>query len=262
MDFIRIDLDQFRIFFLVMIRCSVVLFFMPIFGSRNWPVLTKVGLVILLSLVLYPAAKGQAWALPALVADYGLVVITEALFALCLGLGINLILSAIQLGGQMVGFQLGFSIVNVIDPQSGGQVSVIGQFLYLMTVLLFLALNGHHLFIYSLADSITIIKPGQISLGPGLFSQVMRLTLLMFELSIKLVAPAVAVLLFAKTTMGVVAKAVPQLNVMIVSFPLNIGVGLFFVGISMLWIGRFMTEFVNRDLGGYLDQALKLLGGR
>ena len=106
-----------------------------------------------------------------------------------------------------------------------------------------------------------MVRPGQINLDAGLFNQVMRLTLLMFELSIKLVAPAVAVLLFAKTTMGIVAKAVPQINIMIVSFPLNIGVGLFFVGVSLLWIGQFMTGFVSRDLGIYLDRALRAMGG-
>lgn len=261
MDFVRIDLDQFRIFLLVLIRCSVVLFFLPIFGSRNWPLLAKVGFVVLLAFILFPKAREQSWALPALVADYGLVVITELLFALCLGLGINMIFAAVQLGGQLLGFQLGFSIVNVIDPQSGSQISIIGQFLYLMTILLFLALNGHHLFISSLADSISLIRPGRINLDAGLFNQIMRLTLLMFELSIKMVAPAVAVLLFAKTTMGIVAKAVPQINIMIVSFPLNIGIGLFFLGISLLWIGQFMTGFVARDLGGYLNQALRAMGG-
>ena len=153
MDFFGIDLDQFRIFFLVMIRCSVVLFFLPLFGSSTWPALAKVGLVLMLSFIFFPVARQQSWALPALIADYGLVVVVELLFALCLGLGINLILAAVQLGGQLVGFQLGFSIVNVIDPQSGSQVSIIGQFLYLMTILLFLSLNGHHFFIYALADS-------------------------------------------------------------------------------------------------------------
>ena len=261
MDFFRIDLDQIRIFLLVMIRCSVVLFFLPIFGSRNWPLLAKMGFVILLSFILFPKAREQAWALPALVTDYGLVVVTELLFALCLGLGINLVFAAIQMGGQVVGFQLGFSIVNVIDPQSGSQISIIGQFLYLMSILLFLALNGHHLFISTLADSISIIRPGQINLDAGMFKQIMRLTLLMFELSIKLVAPAVAVLLFAKTTMGVVAKAVPQINIMIVSFPLNIGIGLFFLGISLIWIGQFMTGFIGRDMGIFLRQALKAMGG-
>ena len=261
MDYFGIDLDQFRIFFLVMIRCSVVLFFLPLFGSSTWPPLAKIGLILLLSFIFFPVARQQSWALPSLVADYGLVVVVEIMFALCLGLGINLILAAIQLGGQLVGFQLGFSIANVIDPQSGSQISVVGQFLYLMTILLFLALNGHHLFIYALADSMVLVKPGRINLDAGLFNQVMRLSLLMFELSIKLVAPAVAVLLFAKTTMGIVAKAVPQINVMIVSFPLNIGVGLFFVGISLIWIGRFMTEFVSRDLGVYLDRALRAMGG-
>jgi len=261
MDIISQNIDQFRIFLLVLVRCTVVLVFLPIFGSRSWPLLAKVGFVLLFSLILFPLARDRNWPLPASVMDYGLVVAAEMLVALCLGLAVDLVLAAVQLGGQLVGFQLGFSIVNVIDPQSGDQISIVGQFLYLITVLLFLVLNGHHLFIQALAESLTVIQPGRITLNQGLLNQIMHLTLTMFGLAIKLIAPALAVLLFSKTIMGVIAKAVPQINIMIVSFPLNIGVGLFFIGLSLAWLGTFMQVFVGRDLGVHLSRALRALSG-
>lgn len=261
MEIITQNLDQFRVFVLVLVRSSVILVFLPIFGSRNWPLLAKLGFVLLFGLILFPLAKDQNWPLPASVFDYGLIVAAEMLVALCLGLAVDLVLAGVQLGGQLVGFQLGFSIVNVIDPQSGNQISIIGQFLYLITILLFLVLNGHHLFIQALAESLTAIQPGKVSLSTGLLNQVMSLSLTMFGLAIKLVAPALAVLLFSKTIMGVIAKAVPQINIMIVSFPLNIGVGLFFIGLSLAWVGTFMQVFVERDLGLHLSRALRALGG-
>lgn len=256
-----LDLNQIRIFLLLMVRISVIIFFLPVFGSRNWPVLAKVGFVLTLALVLFPAARNLDWPPVGNLFDFGLVVLTEALIGLSLGLTIDLILAGIQLGGQILGFQLGFTIANVIDPQSGTQVSITGQMIYLMVILLFLVLNGHHVFILALSESLTLLRPGQVVIGTQLFNQLMTLCLQMFTLSIKIVAPALAVLLFAKTAMGIIAKAVPQINVMIVSFPLNIAIGLFFLGISFAWIGEFMTAYVSRDLAQELWRAMRGLGG-
>ncbi|MBW1711682.1 MAG: flagellar biosynthetic protein FliR, partial [Deltaproteobacteria bacterium] len=100
MDFIRLDPRQFQIFFLLLIRSSALLFILPFFGSRNWPLLTKVGLCLLMALILYPAARGQDWPQPDSVFDFVLIVTVEVMVALCLGLTINLILAGIQLGGE------------------------------------------------------------------------------------------------------------------------------------------------------------------
>ncbi len=262
MDFIRLDPAQFRIFLLVMIRVSVILFMIPFFGSRNWPLMAKVGLVLTLSFLLYPLARNQTW--PALtgVFDFGLIVLGELMIGLCLAIIMHLILAGLQTGGQMIGFQMGFAVVNVVDPQTGTHQSVVAQMAYLTGVLLFLTLDGHHLFIDAIAESLTTIRPGAAILAPGVLELVVKVSVNMFVLAIKLVAPAMAALLFTHTAMGIVAKAVPQINILLMSFPLTISVGLFFFGLCLSLLGVFMGGFVERDLGPMLGQILRQLGGR
>jgi len=261
MDFLSFNPDSIRVFLLLVVRCSAVLFIIPFFGSRNWPLLAKAGLTMLMAFLLYPAARAQNWPLPQDILDFGLVVLAEMLLALCLGLTIHIILAGIQLGGQLVGFQLGFGIVNVLDPQSGAQVSIVAQLAYLIAVLLFLALDGHHLLIMALSWSVGTIKPGVINLSTDLLKQIIGLVLQLFALGIKLVAPAVAALLLTHTAMGIVAKAVPQINVLLMSFPLTISVGLFFFGFCLTLLGGYMSGFVGRDLGIMLNRTVRHLGG-
>ena len=83
----------------------------------------------------------------------------------------------------------------------------------------------------------------------------------MFVLAVKLLAPAIAVLMFVQTAMGVVAKAVPQVNILLMSFPVTIAVGLFGFGICLGIIGRFLGGFAGHDLPGHLGLMLRSLGG-
>lgn len=262
MNLITINPTQIEVFLLVMIRVSVVLFMLPFFGSRNWPLPAKVGLTFTLALLLYPLAANQAWPRINSLFDFGLIVVAELIFGLCLSLTVTIILAALQTGGQMIGFQMGLAVVNVVDPQTGTQQSIVAQLMYLTGVLLFLTLNGHHAFIIALADSITVLKPGVINLSLGLFNLVIKLSVQMFVLAVKLVAPALAALIFTHTAMGIVAKAVPQINVLLVSFPLTISVGLFFFGLCLSLLGAFMSGYAGRDLGLTLGRMLQFMGGR
>ncbi len=262
MDFFGLNMGNFSLFLLLLIRCAVILYVLPFFGSNTWPALAKAGLAMLMAFLLFPRAASQDWPRPQTAFDFGLLVITEFMIALCLGLTFHLILAGIQTGGQLVGFQLGFGIVNVIDPQSGSQVSIMAQVAYLVGVLLFLCLDGHHWFIKAMAESVTVLKPGRVALTSGLFRQTMALTGELFVIALKVMAPAVAALLFSKTAMGIVAKAVPQINVFLVSFPVTIGVGLFFFGLCLSLMGHFFEGFVGRDLGLLLSRDLREMGGR
>jgi flagellar biosynthetic protein FliR len=263
MDLFKIDTAQLRIFMMVLLRCSVILAVMPFFGSRNWPALAKAGLVLMLALAIFPVVRSQAadWPHPRDVLDLALLAISEGMIALVLGLTVNLIMAGIQMGGQLVGFQLGFGIANVIDPQSGAQVSILSQVAYLVALLVFLNLDGHHWFIRALADSFNTVRPGTFVLSSGLLQQTLDLGAQLFSLAIRIVAPAVAALLFVHTALGIIAKAVPQINVLLMSFPITIGVGLFFFGLSLSLLANFMDGFVGTGLGTLFGRALREMGG-
>ncbi|NTW15965.1 MAG: flagellar biosynthetic protein FliR, partial [Syntrophaceae bacterium] len=156
-----------------------------------------------------------------------------------------LIFDGIQLAGQLIGFQMGFSIVNVIDPVNNEQVSIIAQFQYLIAMLVFLIMNGHHIFLYAIAESFRIIPPLGFHFSGELMQSVVVFVKNMLEVAIKTGAPIIAVLLFTSVGMGLIARTVPQINIFIVGFPLQIAIGLVSLGVTL--------PIFLRVLGGYFS---------
>jgi flagellar biosynthetic protein FliR len=162
--------------------------------------------------------------------------------------------------GQLVGFQTGFAIVNILDPQSGSQVSILGNMAYLVAITLFLILNGHHILLSAMRESFAIINPGSLGLNRQIFQEIMQVSGDMFVIALRIGAPAIAALLFVSVAFGLITKLIPQMNVMIVLFPIKIVIGLFFFSISLHGLARFMERYIE-GLGSLLTNAMSWLKG-
>ncbi|MEW5723323.1 MAG: flagellar biosynthetic protein FliR, partial [Thermodesulfobacteriota bacterium] len=153
-----------------------------------------------------------------------------------------LILEGVQLAGQCLGYQMGFAVANVIDPQSGAQASVLSQFSYILALIVFLSVNGHYVVLKALRESFELVPPGRLDLAPLVLSEVSRGMSQMFIIAVKIGAPALAVLFCTQVSMGIVAKSVPQMNVLFVGMPLYIVVGLFVFGLSLSFIAPILGQ--------------------
>jgi flagellar biosynthetic protein FliR len=246
-----IDPAQFISFALILMRVSIILFLMPIFGSNIIPTQVKLALALVLSLVLLPVVKVNIAAFPSSFIGFVPLILGELFMGLTLGLMARAVLESVQLAGQYIGYQMGFAIANVVDPQSGTQSSVISQTAYLMAMLIFLGLNGHHFIISALVDSFRLAPAGSPLFKPIVYDTVVQSLANLFIIAVKIGAPCLAVLFCAKVAMGIVAKAVPQLNVLFVGMPLYIVIGLYIFGISLSFFaaifGRALTN-LEKDL--------------
>jgi len=236
-------IEQVIIVAIIMARVAPLLFFMPITGSRNVPAQIKIMVTISTALVLAGMVPVDATMLPQTSLGLVLFVGSEVIFAGILAVFARMLFAAIQLAGQMVGIQMGMGMAGVMDPQFGSQVSIIGQFWNLLAILFFLAINGHHLYFKTLADSFNWIRPGTLLLTEATYNGVIQGASHMFILAVKIMAPASAAIFFSHVAMGIIAKTVPQIPILIVGLPLNIGVGLIFVGLS---IAYFMPLMINQ----------------
>ena len=245
MELLNFPQDQFKVFILILIRVSVVLFFFPLFGSKMLPALVKIGLALILSLVFIPVVQIDPNRFPGTPVDGVILAVSELIMGLILGLTVNLFFAAIQLAGKMVGFQMGFAIVNVLDPQSGMQVSIIDQIGYWVALLTFLGLNGHHMLISALGESFQLVKPGALALESGVFNSIISMAADIFSIAIKIGAPAFAALLFTSAAFGISAKFAPQMNILIAAFPVKIVVGLIFFGLSLQIITYVSRSFIS-----------------
>jgi flagellar biosynthesis protein FliR len=238
---------RFETFLLIVARVSFVLFMMPIFGSRNIPALPKVGLTLTLGLLLLPVVGTGASSFPSDPYHFGVFILSECVIGFLLGLSVKILFSGVQMAGELAGFQMGLSMAQVIDPQSGMDTTLISQFHYILALLIFLSLDGHHWFFRALVQSFQSVAPGAVYLKDGVYRHLLSLSGEMFVTAIKIAAPVMVVLILTQVALGIVAKTVPQVNVLITSFPLTIGLGLIFLALSL--------EFLYPHLKAVFDES-------
>jgi len=245
MDILTISYQEYKAFFLVLIRVSVILVMFPFFSARVIPNLVKAGLALVITIVLFPVINNKMVEFPGTLLGIAQLILSEIIIGMTLGILVQMFFEGVRMMGQMVGFQTGFAITNVLDPQSGAQVSIFANTAYLVAIVLFLLLNGHHILLNALRDSFDIINVGSLSLNVGMLKKMTKISGDMFGIAVKIGAPPIAALLFTNVAFGLITKLMPQMNIMIVAFPVQICVGLFFFGISLNVLLRFMERYIE-----------------
>lgn len=252
-------LPLFQAYFLILMRVGPILFMMPVFQARNIPQPVKAGLTLLVSLVLLPITGIDPAFFPSEPLGFGFLLLSELMIGFLLGFSVRLVFAGLQLAGEIASFQMGFGMARVMDPQSGTQSTVVSEFYYLVGLLLFLAVDGHHWFFKALAQSFHLLSPGEFHLREGLLRLFLHLSGNMFMLAIKIAAPILAVLLMVKIAMGIIAKTIPQVNLLMTSFPITVGLGLVFLGLSLDLLWPLLKNLMDESGRGLVTTLLPLM---
>jgi flagellar biosynthetic protein FliR len=184
----------------------------------------------------------------------------ELAIGMLIGTISSLMFAAVQLSGQIFGMQVGFGIVNVMDPMSDEQTSLLGEFIFIFAILLFLVMDGHHVFIRIIMKSYSLVPMGSFSFTESLGMDVMHWLTKAFLIAFKIGAPMIFCLLLIYVAMGIIARAVPQMNIFIVGMPINIFVGLFMLGSSLMLLAYVLRGYFNSVFVD-LYMLLKVAGG-
>lgn len=259
MDMLPISYHECKAFLLILIRVGVILFMFPFFSSRIIPAFVKAGLVLVLTIILFPVVDREMLEFPDTLWGIAQLIIAEAIIGMILGLLVQFFFESVRIMGQLVGFQTGFAITNILDPQSGIQISIFSNMAYLMAMIMFIIMNGHHILIAAIQESFEIIHVGHFSLSGGMVQEMMDLSADMFVIAVKIGAPAIAALLFTQVAFGLITKLMPQMNIMIVAFPVQVVVGLLFFGISLYGLLVIMESYLG-GLKPLLLGTMTLLG--
>ncbi|MHB8636162.1 MAG: flagellar biosynthetic protein FliR [Fimbriimonadaceae bacterium] len=246
----RVDEATLFAFLLVFVRCSAMLLASPVFGGPATPphvrVFTCVCIAGALTAVLQPQIGLVATSIPGL----ALAVLGEAVAGLLIGALISLVLQATQMAGAMLDLHVGLSMSQTLNPISGVSVTVIAQFKYMLGVVIFLTANAHHLMIQALVDSYNH-APVLTSNLPALQSGVVSFLGTMSLLAVQIAAPVTAVSLIVDAALGLIAKAVPQMQAIQVGIPAKIAMGIAALSLSL-------PPLVAAVIGG-CDQATRLV---
>lgn len=249
-------LGQFHIFLLILLRVSALLVVAPIFGHRLYLARAKVGLAFMISLVVFPLVVDGGLQVPEGVFPYAFMMVREIIMGVVLGFAVLLLFIGIQFAGQLAGLQMGFGIVNVIDPQSQGQVSIIAQFLNILAILVVLSVDGHHLILRGLMSSFEAVPLGGVELKAPIIEKIVELTGHIFVIAVKISSPMLISLFLISVALGILARTVPQMNVFIVGFPVQMSVGLTVLVASLPLFQILLSKAVQlleRDLFALID---------
>jgi len=252
-------LNGFDIFILVFVRMTGLFVIAPIFGRRNVPTYFKIGFSLMLALVMINTINIPKLDYYNNIYAYTFLVFKEFIVGLTIGYVSYLTLTAIYMAGQIIDMQVGFGMVNVLDPVSNIQVPITSNFYFIMSMLVFLAFNGHHALIRALFDSYNIIPLGAAAFNNSLMNDIIRAFGNIFLIGFKISAPIIAAILITDIALGVISRTVPQLNFFVVGMPLKIFLGIvvmiltvpMFISVVDVLINGMNNEMYNfmRDMG-------------
>ena len=227
-------------FLLVLARIAGLVGTSPILGHLLVPLRVRAAFAVILAAALAPAVGAPVAAPTALWGLAGAVALESAVGAI-LGLVAQFIFAGVQLGGQMAGIEMGFGLDAIIDPQTHAHITVVAQWQQLLALLVFLALDVHHLLLRALLESFRIAPPGGLVVSAIGLHEAIALSGDLFAIGARIAAPVLIALLLTNGALGVLARTIPQLNVFVVGFPVNVGVGLVVLGASLPFTFRLLV---------------------
>jgi flagellar biosynthesis protein FliR len=226
----------------------------PVLGNRSVPIRLKIGLALAISVAIAPTLGPLPVIEPA--SPIGLAILAQQVFiGVAIGFAVRVILAAVEMAGQMIGLQMGLGFATFFDPQTSAQVPVIGQYLGLLAILVFLSINGHALMLSTLIESFRVLPIGTLGLESNGFAEFARWGSQIFLIGFTLALPVIATLLIANFGIGIMSRAAPQMNIFAVGFPFTLLVG--FVSLFLM-IPYFLPVLEGMFMGG-IEHLVRLL---
>lgn len=252
MDTITIANVHLVSFLLILFRVGAVISTAPFFGSKNIPVRVKALLVLILAIIL-TTSLSQDGKLNNVTFIYSrgliglsFVILKEILLGVAIGYTARLTFIGIQLAGQFIGHEMGFAMMRVMDPTTRASVTIISQYNTAVAMLVFLFIRGHHYILTGLAGSFSAVPLGQWAVSGSYVEHLNVIFGSIFSTALRLAIPVMAALFLTKVALAIVARTMPQMNVFVVGFPLQIALGLISMAITLpLFMNALQSLFVT-----------------
>jgi flagellar biosynthetic protein FliR len=239
---LSIMVNQLLAFTVILTRVSGLVMTAPLFSGKFIAMRIRAMLAVSISVVVTLVHGGQTFKVPDNVIELGLMMISELMVGLTLGLGISILFVGIQVAGHMISTLSGMSIADVFNPAADRNEPLFGQLLYFVALAVFCIIGGHRMMLGALLDTFTALPAGQASVDSSVVETLTTILSQAFALGIRAAAPTVAALLLSTLVMGLISRTLPQLNIMAFGFGLNSAATLIMLAIS---IGTIVMLFQN-----------------
>ncbi len=236
--------NNFQVFLLILTRILGLLTIAPIFSADSIPFAVKMMLAFLFSLILFPTAAGYMPPVPGSMAAYALFVASEILIGVLMGFLVNIIFASFQMAGEFFSVQIGFGYTEVLDPVSQTSNPVISTMKNLMAMLIFLIVGGHRILFESLAFSFEKVRiinfTGEVN--SGIMKTFEYAFGAMFIVAFKIALPVLGILFLVTVAEALMGKAASQMNIMYLSFPVKLVIGIFVLIAILPFIEKQMVH--------------------
>ncbi len=250
----------FTLLLFIVMRISGFVLFSPIFGRSGIPGMFQAGFILMLSWMVYGVYGGETIAIPTTLLGLGFKLVTELGLGLLFGVVMRFFFYIPDQAGELVDSQMGMSMARTYDATSQSQTTSTANLLNIMALLLFFAANGHVTLLRIMLTSSEIVPFGTVALGKQVAERVVELFAECVLLAVKLGLPILGAELLGQLGMGVLMKAIPQINVFAINIELKVLIGLFMLLFLIVPMGEFLLEMESLMLDE-LRNLLTLAGG-
>lgn len=238
------------VFFSALMRIGFLFMLVPLFNDQRIPVMIKILLAFSIALILNPVIQHGANKLDpkAFESSLGIsiLLVKEAAVGLFVGFVAKMFFDAINFAFAHAGALMGFNMASTFDLSAETQIPLISQFTTILAMLIFIAIDGHHMLLKATLETFHVIPIGGLDAGKNAAAFILSLAGDVFWIAVRLSAPMALVLFLINCGFGIIAKAVPQINVLMVSFAVNIIAGLFVVMLTMPVFGTSITDIFGQ----------------
>ncbi len=233
------------IFIIVLFRVGGLVTFAPFWGHQTVSKQIRVVLALVLALALTPPLVNLLPMPPSSPLALAPLLLIELLIGFAFGFVGRLVFSGLEMAAQVIGFQMGFSLAGTIDPSTRAQTTALGIAAQMLGLVIFMRADGHHWLLLATVRSFQFVGPGSAHISASLAQLFIRLSAEALAIGVALAAPAIVMLLGLECALAIAGRAIPQIQVMILGFPIKIAAGLWLIGASLY----FMPSAIRATLG-------------
>jgi flagellar biosynthetic protein FliR len=242
LDFGVADIEK---ILLVFARIGAIILYIPLMGPNQIPVRIKFMIALVLSFFISPLVGNYSVSGSQGFLEIFILLFTEVVIGFLIAFAVHLTFAAFQIAGSIIDVQMGFGLANVIDPQDGPNNPIATKIYLLLASLLYFSVSAHHLTVFAIVESFQVINPNIFMISDAFLSSAMNLFGSIFISALKISGPIMVVLFCVTFGMGLIGRALPQMNVFLVSFPLQIGIGLFITALTLTVFSAFAISHIS-----------------
>ena len=248
---------NFEFLLLILVRITGFIFTAPFFSLRNVPIRVKIGFSVFLALILFYSVPYNTPEYTGVI-GFAVLVIKETLAGAIMGFFANIVYQIIAFAGQIIDMEIGFSMVNELDPVTSIQTTITANIYGYLVLLMMMITNLHHYFLRAIIDSFQIIEIGKANFNPNLYKLMIQFITDYFVIGFRIVLPIFAAILTVNTILAILSKIAPQMNMFVIGIQLKIFVGLIVLAMIMELIPS-VADFIFNKMKEMLLNSIQML---